>query len=94
MKLLSFNCRGLAGPHKKVALHRLVESSQPDILLLQETMGEEATIVPWLRALSKNWDFVGLDAIGRSGGVVTSWNTNTIKVENYWGFDCGLGVIL
>jgi exonuclease III len=63
MKLLSFNCRGLAGPHKKYALHRLVESSHPDILLLQETMGEEATIIPWLRALFKNWDFVGLDAM-------------------------------
>jgi hypothetical protein len=30
----------------------------------------------------------------RSGGVETGWNTNKIKVKNYWGFDCGLGVIL
>jgi exonuclease III len=46
MKILSFNCRGLAGPLKRNSFYRLVELNQPDIMLLYETMGEEAVIIP------------------------------------------------
>jgi hypothetical protein len=28
MKVLSFNCRGVVSPSKKISLHRLVESTQ------------------------------------------------------------------
>ena len=36
---MSFNCRGLPGPHKRSTLGRVVDSDRPDILLLQETLG-------------------------------------------------------
>jgi len=39
MKILSFNCRGLAGPLKKSALKRVVALGHPDVILLQETLG-------------------------------------------------------
>ena len=39
MKLISFNCHGLVGPHKRSALKRVVGLEHPDILLLQETVG-------------------------------------------------------
>jgi exonuclease III len=40
MKCMSFNCRGLVGPLKKPALKRVICSEHPDVLLLQETLGE------------------------------------------------------
>ena len=40
MKVLSFNCRGLASSHKKTSLKRLVERIHPNVIFLQETMGD------------------------------------------------------
>jgi exonuclease III len=40
MKCMSFNCRGLVGPLKRPTLKRVVSSEHPDVLLLQETLGE------------------------------------------------------
>jgi exonuclease III len=53
MKFISFNCRGVASPSKKSSLQSLVESNQPDIILLQEMMGDEAMITPLLEATLK-----------------------------------------
>ena len=38
MKLMSFNYRGLASPHKISALKRVVGLEHPDIFLLQKTI--------------------------------------------------------
>ena len=39
MKLLSFNCWGLAGPGKKLSFIRVLTLEHPDVILLQETLG-------------------------------------------------------
>ena len=39
MILLSYNCRGLASPHKKSSIKRMNALLDPQIILLQETMG-------------------------------------------------------
>ena len=39
MKLMSLNCRGLAGPQKISALRRVIELEHPDVVMLQETLG-------------------------------------------------------
>jgi exonuclease III len=92
MKLISFNCRGVASPSKKISLHRLVESSQPDILMLQETLGDSNLVVPLLENLFKGWNFIGLDAKGCSGGLAMGWRSRSIKLINSWGFELGLGM--
>jgi len=38
MKCISFNCRGLAGLAKQLALIRLLDSELIDIIFLQETL--------------------------------------------------------
>lgn len=40
MKMLSFNCRGLASPDKKLAMRKLFLFEPFDILFLQETLGQ------------------------------------------------------
>jgi hypothetical protein len=64
MKVLLFNCRGVVIPSKKISLHRLLESTQPNILMLQETLGDAILVVPLLEKLFKGWNFIGLDAKG------------------------------
>ena len=51
MKIMSFNCRGLAGPPKRPALRRVFDLEHPDIMLLQETLGDGDVIKEKL----ENW---------------------------------------
>jgi exonuclease III len=92
MKCCSFNCRGLAGPLKRPALKRMILTEHPDVLLLQETLGEGVEVYNRLSALLPDWSFITLDSIERSGGLAIGWNSRTIKVINSWGFDSGLGI--
>jgi exonuclease III len=92
MKLLSFNCRGLASPSKKSALKRLVTLHQPDVIFLQETLADERTTTQALMSLFPGWAFLGLDARGRSGGLVIGWNSRKIKLLNSWASDSCLGL--
>ena len=39
MILLSYNCRGLTSPQKKSSIKRIIAMHDPQIILLQETMG-------------------------------------------------------
>ena len=52
MKWLSFNCRWLASPTKRLALKRLLEVEKVDAILLQETLGDFEHIFPTLAGLS------------------------------------------
>ena len=75
MKILSFNCRGLASSHKKSSLQRLVECTKPNVMLLQETLGDSSVVKSMMEKLFPGWEFEGVDARGRSGGLVTGWRT-------------------
>jgi exonuclease III len=92
MKIMSFNCRGLAGAHKKSALKRVVYTEHPDILLLQETLGVGEEVKTSLERLLPGWVFTTVDASGRSGGLATGWNSQKVQVLNSWGLDSGIGI--
>jgi exonuclease III len=94
MKLLSFNYRGLASPSKRLALQRILELAQLDIVMLQETLRAEALIVMLLERLLKGWYFFGLDASGRAGGLAMGWNQKSINIEFSWGFPSGQGMFV
>ena len=66
---MSFNCQGLAGPHKRSALRRVVNLDCPDIMLLQETMRAGEKIKARLESWFGGWFFETLDARGCSGGM-------------------------
>jgi len=91
MKIMSFNCRGLAGPLKRPALRRVLDLEHPDVLMLQETLGEMEAVKSKLEGMLPGWVFQCLDVRGRSGGIATGWNTRTVKIENVWGMDSVLG---
>lgn len=85
MKILSFNCRGLSRPNKKVALRRLLAAEALDIIFLQETLGPTMDISQTLEHILPGWRFFGLDAHGRSGGLTVGISTRTIEEIKGWG---------
>jgi exonuclease III len=92
MKILSFNCRGLANPAKKSSLKRLVVVIDLDVIFLQETMGVSELVVASLESLFPGWSFVAVDAKGRSGGLATGWSLKRCNCERIWGFESGIGL--
>jgi hypothetical protein len=83
---------GLSHPSKKNLLKRLVENISPDILMLQETMGESGLVSRILGSLLLEWDFYALDTRVRSGGLETGWLRKSIRLNNAWGFTSGLAI--
>ena len=65
MKCCSFNCGGLVGPLKILALKRVILAEHMDVLLLQETLGEGVEVFNRLSTLLPGWKFITLDSIGR-----------------------------
>ena len=94
MKILSFNCRGLAGPGKKSAFIRVLTLEHPDVILLQETLGLGEVIQERLESWIPGWSFVTLDAKGRSGGLAVGWRISGVKLINSWGSEGVLGVVV
>ena len=92
MKILSFNCRGLASTHKQSSLKRLVDRSTPDVIFLQETLGPCNVIKELLLKLLPGWDFIFLDARGRSGGLATGWKLTSFQLANSEGSPSYIGV--
>jgi len=82
MKLLSFNCCGLASSWKKMSLEWLVDSTKPYVILLQETLGDMECVRKALEALYPGWCFDALDARGRSGGLEIGWRSQACRCEN------------
>jgi hypothetical protein len=73
MIFLSHNCRGLANPSKILAIRRLIDIHNPSLLILQETMMDGETAVKLFSSSLPGWNFIGLDASGKSRGLLTSW---------------------
>ena len=92
MILLSNNCRGLASPHKKSSIKRMIALLDPHIILLQETMGPSDKVKEALESWLPRWVFEAVDAVGKSGGLAIVWVANQIRCENIWGFHLGMGI--
>ena len=92
MKVLSFNCKGLVCPHKRSALRQVVELYQPEIILLQETLGEGLEVKTNLESQFGGWCFETLDVRGHSSYLAIGWNSRSVKVLNVWGMESILGI--
>lgn len=85
MKMISFNCRGLASPGKELALQRLLNFELIDFLFLQETLGQANVITHLLKSWLPRWTFHSLDANGNYGGLALGINSCSIRICNIWG---------
>ncbi|KAL3641647.1 hypothetical protein CASFOL_012462 [Castilleja foliolosa] len=86
MKILSWNCRGLAKPAAIRALSFSLKKSKPDILFLCEV--KILVSHPLLNALNlaKLSNHVFVPPIGNAGGLLLAWNNDTklkVLVQNH-----------
>lgn len=65
MKMLYFNCKGIARPDKKLAMCRLLKSKSIDVVFLQETLGSADAISILLQPMLPGWVFHAIDVIGQ-----------------------------
>ena len=85
MKFVSLNCRGLASTWKNLALKRMMEVLSPEVILLQETMGQELEVETSLTSLLPQYSFTAQSAIGHSGGLAIGWKKTSIQCTNSGG---------
>lgn len=91
---MSFHCRGLALSPKKLALKVLINNYNPDVLLLQETLGSGEDISKALLKIFLGWNFQALDAKGRSSGLTIEVKEVRLKFLSSWGVDQALEVVV
>lgn len=84
--------QGLGEPAQKSAINRMVAMYDPQIILLQETMGASDSVKKALESWLSGWNFEAVDAIGKSGGLAIGWLTRQIRCENIWGTQSAIGV--
>lgn len=92
MICLSWNCRGLASKPKKLALKDLISRCNPDIVFLQETLGNSMEVEAALGSLLPGWVFMAADASGHSGGIAMGFKQGKLKVLSSWGLQNVLGM--
>ena len=85
MKIVSFNYRGIARLDKKPGLRRLVYATPIVVIFPQETLGSAHSITHLLGSMFLGWNFIGVDANGRSGGLCLGYNKRSINLSNCWG---------
>lgn len=76
MKILSWNCQGLAKPKAIRALRLLLSSSKPDILFLCEIKTPSFTSISNALSVFSLTNFVSVPPIGFAGGLCLAWNSN------------------
>ena len=70
MIIMTLNCRGLASLSKKLVVKRMIEAHSLDVIFLQETMFDGSILVLELESMLKGWQFISVDAKGRSEGLL------------------------
>lgn len=92
MIFLSFNFIGLASAPKKLAHKSLFFKYKPDIMMLQETLGQGDQVSNFLTSFLLGWSFVTSDVRGKSSGLTTGFKHCTIELNNSWIYDILIGV--
>ena len=60
----------------------MVEEQFPDVLFLQESMGDGKVIAAEMEPLLNGWFFVSVDTKGKSGGLLVGWRTRQFQFLN------------
>lgn len=83
MKIIAWNVRGLGSPAKRAIIKNVLSSACPDVIILSETklMNINKFLVKSLWS-SISIDWVCLDAIGSSGGILIMWDALNINVTS------------
>lgn len=86
MLFLTLSIRGFGGVPKRTAFRRLVDVINPNVIFLQETMVSSLQACDMFLKMFPSWHCCGSDALGISGGLLSTWNPlkahfSSFKVE-------------
>lgn len=85
MKLLSYNIRGLGSSIKKKEIHDLIGQHKFSFCCIQESKLEKCDDFIcrsiWGRG---NFEWMARDAVGRSGGILSIWNSDLFSCMSSW----------
>jgi len=84
MIILSFNYRGFANTHKKLALKYIFLNYCPNVIMLQETLGIGNLVRNSLSKMMMGWSSMTVDATGRSGCLALGVKDSSVKLLNSW----------
>jgi exonuclease III len=74
MILLSLNIRGIGGSLKAAAFRRVLDTTLPNIIFLQETMVTDIQARSFAFRFRPSWDICAVNAVGTSGGLLVMWD--------------------
>jgi len=74
-----------------LAIRRLIDIHNPNLLILQETMMEGDTTEKLFSSSLPGWNFIGLDAYGKSSSPLMEWRTHSLQLTNSWAMPFVLG---
>jgi len=79
MIFMFLDIRGLGKLSKKNSLGRFFYFHEPDITMIEETMGEGNNVIDDMYKYWKDWDFLVVDSERCLGGLLTGWRKKTMN---------------
>jgi hypothetical protein len=74
MIVLSLNIRGIGGTLKAASFRRLLASSKPDLIFLQETLTSDYKARDFIYRFRPSWFSAAVSSIDNSGGLLVAWD--------------------
>jgi hypothetical protein len=91
MIVLSLNIRGIGGALKTASFRRLLETTKPDLIFLQETLSTDLLSRDFVHRFRPSWFSAAASSIGNSGGLLVTWNPDLFELQPF--LSCG-GILL
>ncbi|KAL8466713.1 hypothetical protein ACS0TY_035679 [Phlomoides rotata] len=90
MKMLSLNIRGLANRIKKKEIREIIKKHKIEFCCIQETKIEAVNVWDCKDIMGEgNFSWAEKGAEGRSGGILSVWNSNLFVCLSSWVFERG-----
>eukprot|EP00253_Pinus_taeda_P035515 PITA_35515 len=83
MIITSWNIRGLNSRGKQKYLNERLKKEKPSVMIVQETKISTEKMREILNKNRSSYEMMGLDAIGRAGGLIIIWNPEEIHFSNW-----------
>jgi hypothetical protein len=72
-------------------MKRLLSTTNPDIIFLQETLVDEGKARKFILSLCPTWMYIVVSSVGKLGGLLAAWNPNIVDLQPYL---CDGGILL
>ena len=80
MEIITWNVRGLLSPQKTKILRKDIQRERPVVMFVQETKCTKHHLLEVGRKVWRNYEGVGIDALGHEGGLGILWGLDKISL--------------